>query len=198
MDSCFVDITVEFLAVAFHSILYYASVYPKSIFETRKKYSIVVYRSIHPEVNQYIDLCLKAIAENLKSGQLKRLEFAITDNDYMPVLKFVFDFDSVNNFDETVDAYLVQTEQNIRAFCLHLTTVNHKFNDLPDDRSFTIFIHTNESTAVSLATNPDLEDFPLIEVKESFEECKNKILPLRRFLVRNCYIDTYIELINDL
>lgn len=197
MDNCFVDVTVEFLAVAFHSILYYASVYPKSIFESRRKYNIVVYRSIHPEVNQYIDLCLKSISETLKCKQLKRLEFSITDSEYKPLVKFVFDYDYFNSFDETADAYLIQTEQNIRTLCLQLSNISHKLNKLPEDRSFSIFIHTNESTAVCMASNPDLEDFPLIQVEEKFEE-SYKILPLKRFAVRNCNIDTYIEIIGDI
>lgn len=192
MDNCFVDITVEFLAVTFHSILYYTSTYPKSIFETKKKYNIVVHRSIHPEVNQYIDLCLKTIAECLKSGRLKRLEFAITDNSYKPVLKFVFDFDHISDYDETSDAYLIKTEQNLRAFCLQLATVSHKFINLPEDASFTIYIHTNESAAVALASDPNLEEFPLVEVDEKYEE-SDEILPIRRFSVRNYNIDTYIE-----
>ncbi|XP_075977620.1 DNA polymerase zeta subunit 2 [Anticarsia gemmatalis] len=193
MDSCFVDITTEFLCVAFHSILYYASVYPKSIFESRKKYNIVVYRSIHPEVNQYIDLCLKSIAECLKSNQLGCVEFAVTDSDYKPILKFVFQFDRNNYFNETTDAYLIQAEQNLRAFCLKLSSVSNNFKDLPEDVSFTIYVHTNESTAVSMAANPEFEDFPLVEVEEKQEET-DKIIPLRRFPVRNHFIDTYIEL----
>ncbi|CAH2102006.1 unnamed protein product [Euphydryas editha] len=192
MDNCFVDITVEFLAVAFHSILYYTSTYPKSIFESKKKYSIVVYRSMHPEVNQYIDLCLKSIAECLKSERLKRLEFAITDNNYIPVLKFIFDFDHISDFDEISDAYLIKTEQNLRAFCLQLSAFSHKFNNLPEDTSFTIYIHTNESAAVALASDPNLEEFPMLEVDENFEE-SDKILPIRRFSVRSCNIDAYVE-----
>nr|XP_026487016.1 mitotic spindle assembly checkpoint protein MAD2B [Vanessa tameamea] len=192
MDSCLVDITIEFLAVAFHSILYYTSTYPESIFETKKKYNIVVYRSMHPELNQYIDLCLKSIAECLKTGQLKRLEFAITDNTYKPILKFIFDFDHMDVYDETADAYLIKTEQNLRAFCLKLATLSNKFTNLPQDGSFTIYIHTNESTAVAMASKPDLEDFPLVEMDDKYED-SDKILPIRRFSVRNCCIDTYIE-----
>lgn len=192
-DICFVDITIEFLAVAFHCILYYTSIYPKSIFENRKKYNIVVYRSIHPEVNQYIDLCLKTIGECLKCGQLNCVEFAVTDHEYKQLLKFVFQFDKNCYFDETTDAYLVQCEQNLRAFCLKLSSVSSNFKDLPEDCSFTIYIHTNESTAVCMATNPDLEEFPLVEVEEKQEET-DKIIPLRRFFIRSYAIDTYVEL----
>lgn len=191
-DNCFIDIAIEFLAVAFHSILYYASVYPKSVFETRRNYSVVVYRCTHPEINQYIDLCLKSIAECLKNEQLSRIEFLITDNKYKSVIKFVFNFDKRLQFDETSDAYLIQAEQNLRAFCLNLASSRSKFI-VPDDCSFKIHIHTNESNAIAMANNPDLEDFPLVEVKEGFEDM-NHIIPLRSFDVRCFNIDTYIEL----
>lgn len=193
MDNCFIDVAVEFLSVAFHNILYYTSVYPKSVFETRKKYSVVVYRSTHPEVNQYIDLCLKSIAECLKCGQLNRVQLSITDNSYEPVVKFVFDFDKNELFEDTVDAYLVQAEQNLRAFFLNLASMSDKFTVLPEDRSFTIHLHTNESSAVAMASNPDLDDFPMIEVEEKNEET-NIILPIRRFAVRNYNLDTYVEI----
>lgn len=197
MDNCFVDVTVEFLCIAFHNILYYTSIYPASIFETRKKFNLVVYRSIHPEVNQYIDLCLKHIAECLKNAQLNCVEFAVTDDKYEPLIKFMFQFDRNNEFDETIDAYLIQSEQNLRAFCLKLSSVSSYFKDLPEEACFTIYIHTNESTAVSIAANPDLEEFPLIEVEEysskNFKEASSKIIPLRRFSIRNHFIDTYIE-----
>lgn len=192
MDICFIDITVEFLAVAFHNILYYSSVYPPSIFDMRKKYGIIVYRAKHPEVNQYIDLCLKSVAECLKSGTLKRVEFALTDERYNPLAKYVFDFDKDSTYDENTDAYLIQAEQNLRAFCLNLVKVSNKLHDMPDNKSFSVFLHTNESTAVAMTANPDLDDFPLIEVEDKVEEM-DKILPLRRFPLRGYHIDVYVE-----
>lgn len=193
MDPCFVDITIEFLSVAFHNILYYVSIYPASIFEIRKKYNVVVYRSTHPEVNEYINLCLKSIAECLNNNQLTRIEFAVTNGEYEPILKFIFDITINENFTDTTDAYLIQTEQNLRAFCLSLASMNRKFTNALDDCSFTIGLHTNESTAVAMASNPDFEGFPLVEVDDRSEET-NKILPLRRLAIRNYNLDTYIEI----
>lgn len=192
MDNCFVDITIEFLAVAFHSILYYASVYPKSVFETRQKYNIVLHRSIHPEVNQYLDQGLKSIEEFLKSDQLSCVEFVLTDNKYKPLLKFVFEFEKNSYYDETIDAYLVQCEQNLRAFCLKISSVSN-FANLPEDCSFTIYFHTKESNAVAMSTNPEFEEFPLIEVSEKKEETERKIIPLSRFSIRCYNVEIYTE-----
>ncbi|CAG9796275.1 unnamed protein product [Diatraea saccharalis] len=193
MDCSFVDITTEFLAVAFHTILYYSHIYPNSIFETRRKYNVVVYNCIHPEVSQYISLCLKSVRECLKSGQLRRVVFAITNDAYEPVIKFVFDVFKSDHFDETNDAYLIQTEQNLRAFCLHLSSNVDKLKCLPDDCSFTVYIHTNETMAVSLSVAPDSEEFPLVEICEINKE-NEAIIPLRSFSIRNHSIESYIEL----
>lgn len=193
MDPCFVDITVEFLSVAFHNILYYFTIYPASAFETRKKYNVVVYRCTHPEVNEYINLCLKSIADCLNNNQLTRIEFAVTNGEYEPMLKFIFEVTKNETFNDTTDAYLIQTEQNLRAFCLCLPSMTSKFTNALDDCSFTISLHTNESTAVAMASNPDFESFPFVEVDDKSEET-NKILPLRNFTVRNYNLDTYIEI----
>lgn len=193
MDACFIDVTLEFLAVAFHSILYNASVYPQSIFETKKKYNLVVHQSTHPEVNEYINSCLKTIGECLKNEQLNSVVFAVTDEYYKPVLKFVFNFEKNRHFDDTADAYLVQCEQNLRAFCLKLSSLSYKFIGVPEDCSFTIHIHTNESMSVALACDPNFEEFPFVEIEEQNEET-NKILPLRRFSIRSYNVDTYVEI----
>ncbi|OWR49754.1 hypothetical protein KGM_202943 [Danaus plexippus plexippus] len=44
-----------------------------------------------------------------------------------------------------------------------------------------------------MTSNPDLEDFPWVEVEEKVNESSN-ILPIRRFSVRNYNIDTYVEM----
>ncbi|XP_041975220.1 mitotic spindle assembly checkpoint protein MAD2B [Aricia agestis] len=195
MDDCLTDLTVEFLAVAFNNILYFTSVYPKSIFESRKKYNVVVYKSVHPQVNQYLDMCLKSIEACLKNNKLKRLEFVITDENYKALLSFIFDFD-IQNQHETTDTYFIKSEQNFRAFCLKLSTMFHIFQKLPENTSFTIYLHTNESTAVSLVTNPEVEDFPMIEVENESKK-SDGIVPIRSFDVGQYSLSTYVE-INEL
>jgi mitotic spindle assembly checkpoint protein MAD2B len=193
MGTCFQDITVEFLAVAFHNILYYTSVYPKNVFETRRKYNVVVYTCTHPEVIQYISSCLKSARECLKTGYLYRIVLAITNNIYEPIIKFVFDINKCEQFDENADAYLIMAEQNLRAYCLNLVSNTDKFKCLPEDCSFTIHLHTNESTAVNIALCPALEDFPMVEVDEISKDMEN-IIPLRSFPIRSHQLETYIEL----
>lgn len=193
MDNCFIDIIIEFLCIAFHNILYYSSIYPNSIFETRRKYSILVYSCIHPEVANYIEMCLKTVADCFKNGEISRIEFLLNDSEYRTLTKFIFDFNKTINFDETSDAYLVQCEQNMRAFLLSLSSVANRLKSLPEEATFSIQIHTTESTVVSLATNPDLEDFPMIE-KNIKNENLESVIPLRQFSIRGYNLASYIEM----
>lgn len=191
-NNCFVDITLEFLSVAFHNILYYSNIYPKSIFESRRKYSIAVQQSIHPEVNKYITLTLKTIEECLKKNGVTRIQFALTNAEFEPLIKFMFDIDVNRDFNETSDAYLIHCEQNMRAFCLNLCAKFHLLKPLPEDASFSINIHTNESTAIALSSDPQFEDFPMIETNKNVEF--HNVVPLRQFSVMNYNLSSYIEM----
>lgn len=54
--------TVE---VAIHNILYVRQIYPVELFSRRKKYDTPVWRSRHPELNEYISGAVKALGEEL-------------------------------------------------------------------------------------------------------------------------------------
>ncbi|CAN0369266.1 unnamed protein product, partial [Scytosiphon promiscuus] len=49
-----VDIVVEFLEAAIHTLLQSRRAYPQDIFERRRKYGVPVWMSRHPELNTYI------------------------------------------------------------------------------------------------------------------------------------------------
>ena len=48
------EVFVEFIEVLIHQILYIRDVYPRSIFEPRKKFGLPLQMSQHPWVNSYI------------------------------------------------------------------------------------------------------------------------------------------------
>lgn len=73
-----------------HSILYIRRLYPESIFAPKRKYGIVVFQSIHPELNEYISECLKAVEFHAKSQRLKRFILCISVNNTV-VERYVFD-----------------------------------------------------------------------------------------------------------
>lgn len=84
------DILCEFFEVITHNILYIRELYPHQIFTKSKKYGAIVYQSAHPQINEYIAECLKAVHFHLKSNQLKTFCICIVlKNDILE--RYVFD-----------------------------------------------------------------------------------------------------------
>lgn len=190
IDPCILDITLEFLSVAFHSILYYASVYPKSIFETRKKYNIIVYRSVHPQVNEYIDTTLKKIEQCFIDDRLDCVQFAVLDANFKTIFTYVFQFGNLSDPNEPIDPYLVQCEMNLRAFCLKLSSLKCFFNDMPQSSSFSINIHTNDDAPLEVDSN--FEVFPVEEHYETRVE-NNKVVPIKTLRIKNHSVESVLE-----
>lgn len=90
MFSEVVDVLCEFLEVAVHNILYTRKLYPESIFVRRRKYGIVVYQSVHPQVNEYIKDCLKAVEFHVKGRQLKKLLVCVNAHG-TTIERYIFD-----------------------------------------------------------------------------------------------------------
>ena len=50
---------------AIHTVLYVRGVYPKRLFQRRRKFDALVYQSRHPTLNNYIAKVVKSVAEEL-------------------------------------------------------------------------------------------------------------------------------------
>lgn len=88
------EVFCEFLEVIIHNILYIRKLYPESIFLPKRKYGILVYQSIHPQLNEYIRDCLKAVNFHSKSQQLKKCVLCISTNNSI-IEKYVIDILSI-------------------------------------------------------------------------------------------------------
>lgn len=64
--------------------------YPEAIFVKRRKYGIIVYQSVHPQLNEYITECLKSAEFHAKRKQLRKLVVCINALGTV-VERFVFD-----------------------------------------------------------------------------------------------------------
>ncbi|KAJ3408205.1 MAD2 mitotic arrest deficient-like 2 [Chytridiales sp. JEL 0842] len=84
------DVILEFLEVAIHSILYYRKVYPEDVFIRARKYQLIVRKSRHPLLNEYILDFLDGIKPDLLKGVLNKVHVVILDSLSNPVEKFVF------------------------------------------------------------------------------------------------------------
>ena len=67
----------EFFAAAAQLILHARRVYPPELFERRRLFDVVVVRSRHPELNDYVDLSVRGVRELLRRGEADAMVVAI-------------------------------------------------------------------------------------------------------------------------
>lgn len=192
MDPMTVNILLEFLEVAFHNILFLTDVYPKEIFENRKKYGAPVKYSVHPQVNEYIINCLGVIKELFKSGSLQKVVLAIISETQMELQRFVFEVDDIQKSSDE-DPYLIKLEQSMRSFCLKLASMKSSLKDTPENSTFSIQMHTIESTAVNLVGNAAMEHFPMIEKEASNKSKTDSIVPIVAINLNDLFVQVYAE-----
>jgi len=80
----------EFIEVAIHTILYVRQIYPPDLFVRRKKYDMPVFQSRHPALNEYISGAVKAITDELVSGNIQKVVVVIKDKDQVALERFIF------------------------------------------------------------------------------------------------------------
>ncbi|KAJ9478209.1 HORMA domain-containing protein [Pseudozyma hubeiensis] len=71
---------IDFLEVAFHTILCMRSVYPYDVFARRKKYSHPCYQSRHPGLNEYISRVLSALRSEIEKSTVSKVILVIRPN----------------------------------------------------------------------------------------------------------------------
>jgi len=81
----------EFCEVAFHEILCQREVYPKEVFEPRKRYGMKVHMSRHPELNEYIYNVIDGARQWMKKDNVHSISISILSEDRRPLERFVFD-----------------------------------------------------------------------------------------------------------
>ena len=57
--------TCEFLEVAMQQILYHRGIYPKEIFQCRKKYHVPVQMCMYPDLTEYIAVVLNGLKSQI-------------------------------------------------------------------------------------------------------------------------------------
>ncbi|KAK6639267.1 hypothetical protein RUM43_007539 [Polyplax serrata] len=184
------DIAVEFLEVAFHSILYYCSVYPKAIFCLKRKYQLPVHVSRHPKVNAYITESLKTIRWLLEKDGVRGIFLVILDGYENPLERFCFDFEPADC--ETSDEYFVQTEEAFREYLLKLS-VSHGESEESENKSFRVEVVTREQSSVRLNESSEQSHFPWIESEGGVTNSKFRIFPLKTLDNSIIKLNMYME-----
>lgn len=91
------DVVSEFLEIAVHNILHARKLYPDTIFEKKHKYGVIVYKSIHSQLNNYISECIKAAHHLIKANLLNKFVICFIRPHNIIEENFVFDLISIKN-----------------------------------------------------------------------------------------------------
>ncbi|XP_025084526.1 LOW QUALITY PROTEIN: mitotic spindle assembly checkpoint protein MAD2B-like [Pomacea canaliculata] len=176
------DILSEFLEVAIHCILHCRGVYPQGVFGRRKKYNVPVQICLHPEVSKYITNVTTSVKSLLKDCGADKVSIVIVSADGRPLERFVFDisYNTDRMRSDRDDDYLLHLEQSLRALLLKLNVSDALLQPLPTECSWTVHVHTRESSASKLEESQNNMDFPWVEAEEREVHMNNShIVPLR-------------------
>ncbi|XP_018562641.1 mitotic spindle assembly checkpoint protein MAD2B [Anoplophora glabripennis] len=186
------DILCEFFEVILHNVLYIRKLYPETIFVPKKKYGVVVYQSVHPDLNEYINQCLRAVAFHAKNNKLKRLFVCFHDDVIFE--KYVFEVLELTNFVES-DPFLVDLEQSLRDFMLKLHSSQNYLEDLSDNATFSVRIETTAYSSLEFNQNPAFENFPWIELSEENGNYVSSpdIVPIHSVKTSFLTVQVYVE-----
>ncbi|KAJ6520023.1 DNA-binding protein [Mycena sanguinolenta] len=139
----------EFIEVAIHQILYVRQIYPADLFIRRKKYDTPVFQSRHPALNDYISGAVKAIGEQLLTGNVENVVVVIKDKEEVALERFLFSIENVIqveafNKDTSVEDAISPAAlgQYFRGFLVKLSMIESQLGQmyLGDDVSFSIAI----------------------------------------------------------
>ncbi|KAJ6621159.1 DNA-binding protein [Mycena sp. CBHHK59/15] len=156
----------EFIEVAIHQILYVRQIYPVDLFVRRKKYDTPVFQSRHPALNEYISGAVKAIGEQLLTGNVEKVVVVIKDKAEIALERFVFSVENaieVQSFnkDTSVEDAISSASlgQYFRGFLVKLNMIESQLGQmqLGDDVSFNIVIELKtDSVPATKDKNPPL------------------------------------------
>ncbi|KAJ7293135.1 DNA-binding protein [Mycena rebaudengoi] len=158
----------EFIEVAIHTILYVRQIYPSDLFIRRKKYDTPVFQSRHPALNEYISGAIKAIGEQILTGNVEKVVVVIKDKEEIALERFIFsvenmiEVESFNKDTSVKDAMSSSSlGQYFRGFLVKLNMIESQLGqmNLGDDVSFSIVI---ELKTDNLPTTKDKNPPPWI------------------------------------
>ncbi|XP_033764002.1 mitotic spindle assembly checkpoint protein MAD2B-like [Pecten maximus] len=161
-----IDILCEFLEVAIHSILYLRDLYPRGVFEKRKKYNVPVQMCLHPHVCQYVVNIVDSAHNMNQLNQLEKISVVILGPDRQPLERFIIEIGQHSDHLKGDDRYLYQLEESLRAFLLKLNVSDALLQPLPKDCSWTVQIETTESAANSINDKQMVQGFPWVKADQ--------------------------------
>ncbi|KAI3847503.1 hypothetical protein MKX03_029210 [Papaver bracteatum] len=111
-------IIIEFLEVAINTIVFLKGVYPSGAFERCRYMNVVVQKSRHPQLRDYIHTTVHNIRPFIQKGLVERVAVIFFNNDNVPSERFVFKFTVSNLCSSSVEEGSV--ESYLRSFLVKL------------------------------------------------------------------------------
>ncbi|KAF2347902.1 HORMA domain [Trinorchestia longiramus] len=188
----------ELLEVSIHQILYSRALYPRTAFQSRRKYNIPVQMCLHPGVCVYIQSVVEGAKPLLQDGTLQSLQLAVTAPETGSVLeKFTFQLSQTSiQPHELRDAELARLEESFRALCLKLSISDNLLKPLPPRCSFKILLQVPLEASSSLHCKQIKEDGEGMWIA-SDTGCDvtkaSKVVPLKSFTSALCQVQIYVE-----
>ncbi|KZS03545.1 MAD2-like protein [Daphnia magna] len=190
-DEC-IGLLVDFLEVSLHQILWACKLYPSEIFRQTQKFNTLVYKSIHPEVNSYIDNTLNTVRNLLSNDFVEKLVLVIKND--KPVERFVFSFHSYYKTTPSGKVTLNVTEIRQQATAIWLTMSQRLGSETHYDRencTFAFEIHTRNVAYDKMLERQSTEDFQWIVADNIMNP--NSVMPIRKLDSNPFCIDVYTE-----
>ncbi|KAI8387978.1 DNA-binding protein [Radiomyces spectabilis] len=197
-----VNLLCDFLQVWIHQILYRRQLYPHGIFVLRKKYSVPVYMSNNPEVNQYIAQFVLTLRPMLEKGDCKSVSVVVTTATQRPLERFVLEIDSIiRTLDVPLDKLLASEatepladfEQYLRACLLKMAACDTILQRNPPHCRFWFSIEmTDEGPPSGQGTGPDVDWIPAEPDVSSDAFAWANLIPLKTIPMDLFKINTYV------
>ncbi|CEG82876.1 hypothetical protein RMATCC62417_16868 [Rhizopus microsporus] len=144
------------LEVWFHQILYYRNLYPRKVFEQRKKFQVSVYIAIHPEIQKYISQFVQSCYPLLEKGDIRCINLTVkNEKDDSIIEKVVFEINSALKhvdiplskvYESESTCTLDDIEHHLRACLLKLNAIPSLLKNpaFSENRTFSLSIETTE------------------------------------------------------
>lgn len=141
-------VLLEFLEIYILQVLYLRGIYPKQIFRKQKAYSLPVYCSIYPPLNNYLNAALQNVADMKELDKIEILIYSTDDDDsresfVVGILNDIqiADSESLINLNE----HFRQCLCNLELQCKALNKINRS--------KFKILLHTKDKAYQELCEN---------------------------------------------
>ncbi|XP_072385198.1 mitotic spindle assembly checkpoint protein MAD2B [Diabrotica undecimpunctata] len=186
------DILCEFLEVVIHNIVYIRKLYPETIFSRKRKYGVVVYQCIQPDVNNYITEVLKSVSFHSKKSQLKTIFICFFSAGSVQE-KYVLEILNLKNIIDA-DPLLIDLEQCMRNFILRLHNTINYLDDLSEDATFSVQLQVTTYSNLEFNQTPNYDHFPWVEVNKTENICHSAdIVPVHTIESDIFNLQIYIE-----